>query len=226
MKENYFDMKLSSNGQLYDGVTHIKIRPLLGKDEEFLAESSLKTFDLRLYEMLADTISGVEFNQLSFGDLTQIMMWHASNSFEDEYVAELVCALCEKTYSQSYRLSDLETIYLPDEYEDSTVVELENGSNVRVHLLRVKHVIEKLKLAAENIPTYLYTIACTFKMPHDEDIEARTEFLRSLSRKDVMKIRGVQDTFYHGPKLEQMSECTHCEARMPFSVPFRFKELF
>ena len=227
MNDNYFEMKLPSKGKTYGGVSTIQVRPLVGSDEEFLAESPKDAFELRLYELLANTIKGVPFSDLTFGDAVQVMMWHAVNSFEDEYEVDLICRVCEKQFTHIYHLDDLDVIYLDDDSEVAQTVELSIGKTVTVKLIKAVDVIQKIKRGAEGLPTYLNMIARTVEpLSETDDIEARTEFLRSLPRKDLAKIRDAQDIMYHGPKLESTSACTHCEARWPFTVPFRFQALF
>lgn len=227
MTQSYFPITLPSRGKLYKDIdpSTIQIRAFTGGDEAILSEMTEKNAVEKLTEVLGRCLKGIDIKELTLGDKLYLLVWHAINSYTDGFKTKIVCETCLQEVSIEYKLADLETIYLPDNYHEPHLISLSDGKQIGCRLLRIKDEMQISTFEKGISNPYLYRIAI-FVMDSTKDIVERVKWLEDLPAKDVAKLRAFQDSFYHGPNFEKKYCCPKCAGEGTFIVPFRFDHFY
>lgn len=216
---NYYELKLPSNGRVYEKSV-LKIRPFNGGDEEILASATEATMNDKIIEVLNRTIENGDVKNMTLGDRIYVIIWHAINSFEDGFTKDLVCEGCLQKTTIDYKLQDLEVKELPETYVEPYKLKLSCGE-VGIRLFRVNDELSAIRFSKGGANDYLYTLALSLDIPSCKDIGEKLEYLRDMSTKDLGKIKAFHEKYYHGPVFKTKYACGLCGYEGETSVPFR-----
>ena len=222
--ENYVEVELPSKGRLYEGIEKVQIRTFIGRDEKLLAEMSTDNFDKKFSKVLKGVLTGVDPNKLTVGDRLYLALWETINSYSKDFSVEYECEHCWEKSPYSVDLSKLEVIELDKDFNEPYEVRLPgSGELIKLRLLRVEDMakIHDLGKLGKNVWLYRYALS----LVNEQGIWDNVDYLEKLGSKDLMIIRGFQDEFYHGPKMECAYECPKCGGTGIMPVPFRLEML-
>lgn len=214
----FTSVPLPSKLKPYDGITEVKVRPFIGKDEELLATISWQNLEKRLAEVFNQTLQGIRAEELTLGDRLYLVIWQAIHSYSKDYTVEITCEHCFHEFETEIDLSTLEVIELPDDFKEPISLDI-MGKEVKVRLLRVKDEIAVQDWESRGKSGWLYRFART--IVSDQDIMEKLRFLEELPTREVAKIRAVQEQYNHGPKMEVPYTCPNCGGTGIAPVPFR-----
>ena len=91
-------------------------------------------------------------------------------------------------------------------------------------MLTVEDDIAVEKYAKKKDDSMLYRYARSIVT--EDDILTTLEKVRNMHAKDMMKIMGFQENFFHGPEMESNFTCSECGEEDDLDVPFRFEFFF
>jgi len=218
----FVQVNLPSGCKLYEGIKpeDVQLRPLLGKEEEILAQLSAENFERKLPAVLKEVVRGVEIEQLTSGDHLFILIWEVINSYSNLTAVENTCEFCGSNIVADIDLGELEIIDLPEDYNEPYEVALSSGNKIKLRLLRVQDEIDIINFTKNSTgSSWLYRYAASIVDP-ELDAMKRMLFLSNLPAIDVAKVRAFHERFYHGPQLEAPYICSKCGKEGEISLPF------
>jgi hypothetical protein len=127
--ENWVNITLPSKCKTYQNVdpTNIKIRTLLGKDEERISELSDKNIQRKFLSIIENIVTGVDVNKITSGDAKYILLWEAINSYSEFYRFQTYCPTCDKKIEANANLKTINVVNLSDEFVQPFEVGLSSG---------------------------------------------------------------------------------------------------
>jgi hypothetical protein len=225
-ESGYFPLPLMSKCIPYKDIESDKLymRAMKGKDEKFIANSTLENLDEKMNDLLRNVIKGIDPLDLTLGDRMLCMVRLAIESYGSNHMLETTCGVCFKDISLNVDLSKLEFKELPEDFEVPKEVELSDGNKVYLRLLTVKDEMECYKYEQLNKDSWLFRYALT--LVDDKSMNERINYLENLSSKEFAKVRAFQEKYYHGPIMETKYKCKKCGGDGVTAVPFRVEMLF
>jgi len=228
---NYFSssnssFKLPSKCQVYPGVdpSQVQIRTLKGEDEKIIAEISSENFDKKYNIVLSRVLKGVDPLQLTLGDRFYLVLWETINSYSKDFPVEYECGHCWQKSEYNVDLSKLEVVELPKGYKEPAEVTLpKSGNKIKLRLLRVKDLIDTNEAEKLGQNVWLYRPACS--IADNRSLADKLDYAGKLDTQDLEYIRGFQDAFEHGVKMETGYTCPKCGGTGIMPVPFQFEML-
>ena len=223
---NYFTVSLPSKCLIYEGVdpATIQIRTLKGEDEKIMAEISSENFDKKYNVILSRVLKGIDPLQLTLGDRFYLVLWETINSYSKDFPVEFECASCWQKSEFNVDLSQLETIELDENYKEPCEITLpKSGDVVKLRLLRIKDLLEinDSEKAGRNV----WLDRSALSLVDRGSLADKLDYLGRLDTQDLEYIRGFQDAFEHGIKMETTYTCPKCGGTGVMPVPFRFEML-
>lgn len=141
-KSNTYEVdisKLPSKGKIYPDGTKIYGRRLRPSMLNKLASMTPDNMDIVCNEVLANSISGIDYREIGVGDKWYLVYWLRDISFKGKpFKIGKYCNSCKKNIIHDYYFNDLGIIYLPETFEK--VINLEvSKDNVLIDLPRIKN---------------------------------------------------------------------------------------
>jgi len=223
---DFIPINLPSGCLVYPEVdpADIKVRAYQGRDEVYLAQINPVNLERNYFEVLKEVIQGVDPLQLTLGDRLYIIIWECINSYTDTIKVKTVCSHCMKDVEVSVDLRTLNSVSLPEDFKQPYPVTLPvSGEEVQLRLLTVEDDIAVEKYGKKNDDTMLYRFARS--LVTEDDIVTTLKKFESMHAKDLIKIMGFHENFFHGPEMESSFDCPDCGEEDDVDVPF-LTELF
>jgi len=223
--EDFVPISLPSRCAVYPGVDPktVRIRTFLGEEEEKIQELGIGNPKKKLLEVLRSTITGVDPNILTSGDVAYVLLWQAINSYSPDFPVKLTCESCLRSVDVTVNLGDIESKELPDDFTQPYKVEL-SYTTVKLRLKTILDDIEVYNFAEAGQSTYCYDYALTMV---DDEVGAieRLQVLRAMKAQDLTKIRRFHNEFAHGPDYKAGYVCPLCDGQGEVIIPFRLQDV-
>jgi len=218
--EIYYPLPLPSKCRLYKDVKpeDIKIRTLKGKDEKLIAEINSDNIERKLTTVLKGVLQGIDPIKLTLGDRMHIILWEIVNSFGKDHMIEVTCDHCGKTFQQTVDFSKIESVELPDDFQEPYSIELSDKRILNVRLFRVSDEISISDFEKSGKNSWSYRFAHTI-VDDNLNIVEKEALIDDLPSIDTAKIRFVQEKFQHGPDMLTEYKCS-CGGNGIVAVPF------
>lgn len=218
----YVPITLPSHGKTYSGVKieNIKIRPLLGSDEEQIALLSSKNAKRKILEILSNLVQGVDPKILTTGDVQYILLWEVINSYSNMYpLTSITCPNCfKKDLSIKVNLNKINSVDLPENFKQPVEVTLSTGK-IKLRLRTIEDEVMALEHESLLGSTHLYDLAIL--IDDDKNVFDWIKDLKIAPAKDLKVIRDFEDKYRHGPDMEAKFVCPNCKTEVDVIVPFR-----
>jgi hypothetical protein len=223
---HYIRLDLPSKCLVY-GIdpTTIGARLLKGKDEKLIAELTYDNFDRKFIAILRNVVTGIDPKDLTVGDRLYLMLWEAINSYSKMCDIETQCGSCFQKVNYQVDLSTLAVIELPGDFKEPHSVTLSNGDVVKLRLFRAGDEDKISEVQKAGYQTWLYRYALSIIDDKKSDWD-KVAYLEELDTKDLALIRAFHEKYYHGPKMEVVTECPKCGVSEVTPVPFRLEYFF
>ena len=222
----YVGVDFPSKYLVYPGLdlTKVGIRLLKGKDEKLIAELSYDNFERKFVEIIRNVMVGIDPREMTIGDRLYVMLWEAINSYSKIVDIETQCGSCLQKVTYQIDLSQLAVIELPADFKEPYPIQLSNGNVVNMRLFRVKDEERLFDVQKAGHKTWLYRFALS--IVDDKNEWDKVAYLEELNTRDLALIRAFHEKYYHGPKMEAITECPKCGVSEVTPVPFRLEFFF
>jgi hypothetical protein len=205
--------------------TGVSARAYQGQDEVILAQINPLNLERNYFEVLKEVLRGVDPGLLTIGDRQYFIVWECINSYTDTITVQSICSSCLKQIEVSVNLKELDTAYLPEDFEQPYEVTLPvSKQKIMLRLLNVSDDVATEQYSKDHEDGVLYRYARTIVC--EEDILQTMARVRKMAAKDYLRLVAFQDKFYHGPIMAHTFKCPKCGAEVQEEVPFRLDFLF
>ena len=117
--ETAVKVDLPSRGQFYgDGGGVVSVKPLTFEDEKALVSIKDSKKINPLSTILSRCVEGVDTNALVYMDKMFLIMKIRELSYGEEYQASVICPKCTESNPLSFKLSELEVKYVPEDLKE------------------------------------------------------------------------------------------------------------
>jgi hypothetical protein len=242
-------IKLPSEGRLYKHVDdsdikkgYIKMYPMTVKEEEILSTQRFLKSGVATRMVIDNCIaSDIEAKDILLFDSNYLLFYLRSISYGDEYTFNLKCvnAVCEREFSHTVKISELEFDELPEDIKEPIEIKLPKSKYlVRVVLPRLYHSEEIYRRninrkksttdADQRLVDNLMATTVEILDPEGEVLSQKywEEFYESIPSMDRATLKDQTD-FSTGVDEIQGVECPYCGTDYSGTIPigvdfFRF----
>jgi len=198
-------------------------RSYQGRDELYLSQINPSNLERNYLEVLKSILQGIDPLQLTLGDRLYLIIWEYVNSYDCMMRVKTICPYCLSEIEVEVDLRNLETVDLPDNYEQPYEITLPiSKEKIQLRLLTVEDEIEVERFSKKNKKeANLYRYART--IVSSPDVMSRMKRLSSMKAKDYLTVVSFQDKFFHGPEMKTKFTCTNdaCGEEDVLDIPFR-----
>jgi len=198
-------------------------RSYQGRDELYLSQINPSNLERNYLEVLKSVLRGIDPLQLTLGDRLYLIIWEYVNSYDYMMRVKTICSHCLSEIEIEVDLRNLETVDLPDSYEQPYEITLPiSKEKIQLRLLTVEDEIEVERFSKKNKKeANLYRYART--IVNSSDVMARMKKLSETKAKDFLTVMSFQDKFFHGPEMKTKFNCPEdgCGEEDILDIPFR-----
>lgn len=226
--------ELPSKGMVYSFDT-VKAKQIPVKDQKGLDMinnvQNIKMYNQHLRKAVQNSIMQ-DLNDFLYGDQMGIFLFLRHYTWHSEYKFNFECPQCGAEIPKyTINLQDLDINYLPEDYEEPLVFELE-GREFHFSALRIRDEARIETFIDDNAGQYNMSRNELFNTArHALWIDKATDCANSLSQKvDFIQnevttkqyalIRAVADRYAHGVEMTKEEECPSCDRKSTIQLPF------
>jgi hypothetical protein len=192
-----------------------------GRDEKFLADSADPNSARRFAELLRRVLVGIEPEQLTTGDRNHIMLWLIMNCYAPAGTFNIRCGECASINMETVEYVDLGTHILADDATASHSIQLGDGTELPVRMMRVA---DEIMLGDLPNTGELDRLACA--IGNGQSHADRVKMLEGMTLPDIQKIRKWLTLVEHGPDTRFSYRCSTCDAESVAHLPITLALFF
>ncbi len=212
-KLQYVDVKLPSNGVLYEGASHVSIRPLTFNDERGLRNiKDDSNADIVISNILGACMKGVPVEELTPPDRIYLLFKLREFSYGDDYKLEQNCGECRVKNALTLKISTLDVNYLESDYTTFILPDSQKEVSIKVpKATQIAH-FDTLETIMKNLHVFVNRVS------EVNDPIIIQEFIRQTTVKDVDVLRNKIFVPTYGMEDKLIFNCKKCGAMNKASV--------
>jgi len=237
-KTNMFPIEgLPTDYKLYPEGTMIYGRPLTVKETKLLAGMNESNFSFIINEVLQNTITGIQVDELYVADKLYILFWLRANTYKNEgYSTEYICQHCGTKNRYMFTMDKLNIVSLSEkDFDvDNELSLLNRDDKLRICFPKVKdenkvsHMLRMNKNNAQQLDEEILSMATMVKTINGEEMSLKYvyEYLNNLTPEDFSFIKSYMDDIEIGVSPVIPVACSNQTCQEENLIEVRFHSEF